>query len=141
MKFFLHMFFCTVLTPTMFFLCSCQSSKDTVVELTPKELGEVVYHARNFIVTAKKIRLMDEERAIIRDMKPEIDLRYHGYKSGRMTIEWRLPTNRLVRLTSVGDFLAKKPRWTVNLLLYEAPTGDARFVDDDEDMDVLKTEN
>ncbi len=102
-------------------------------KLTEQEIREYIFHAREI---AGKAKLIPLEREAIREMNPELDIRYRGRKRGKMTLEWKLPTMRLLRLTVTGDFLVKRPRWHLQIMTYETPAEGAtyRFLGENETL-------
>ncbi len=133
--------------PVCLLLCSCAGQTDgTGMEtesgeyvpseedkLTKQEIKDYIHHAREI---AGKAKLVSAEREMIRELEPELDIRYRGRKRGKMTIEWKLPTTRLVRLTVTGDFLVKRPRWHLQIMTYETPSEGAsyRFLGENETL-------
>ena len=84
--------------------------------LTKEETESIVWHAKNFIVSNKNLRLGKAHRQMIQDNEPVTRIVYSGKKYGRIELEWPISSDTVVLLSSHGDLLSKRQPWVLEIL-------------------------
>ena len=140
-----------LLLPLALILSGCRSSEtvsDPFFEpteadmLTKEETESIIWHAKNFIVSNKTLRLGKNHRKIIQDNEPVTRIFYSGKKYGRIELEWPISADTVVLLSSRGDLLSKRQPWVLEIMsgkqkggLSDAELEQWRNVDEAEDFD------
>ena len=96
-------------------LCSC-STGDNISDpnsISDKERVDKVNFARYALNESKKI-LTEEDRALITKNEPEIKEYYTGYKTGRMSMSWQLPSKK-VTIIATGRLLSDTMNWQLSI--------------------------
>ena len=113
------------LFPLISALTACQSSEpfsDPFFEpaesdkLTQEETESIIWHAKNFIVSNKSLRLGHNHRQMIQDNDPVVRIFYSAKKYGRIELEWPISPDTVVLLSSRGDLLSKRQPWVLEIL-------------------------
>ena len=73
----------------------------------------MVNFARYALNESKKI-LTEEDRALITKNEPEIKEYYTGYKTGRMSMSWQLPSKK-VTIIATGRLLSDTMNWQLSI--------------------------
>ena len=84
--------------------------------LTKEETESIIWHAKNFITSNKNLRLGKNHRKMIQDNDPVTRIVYSGKKHGRIELEWPIPSDTVVLLSSRGDLLSKRQPWMLEIL-------------------------
>lgn len=85
-------------------------------KLTKEETDSIIWHAKNFIVSNKNLRLGKVHRKMIQDNEPVTRIFYSGKKHGRIELEWPISSDTVVLLSSRGDLLSKRQPWVLEIL-------------------------
>ncbi len=104
--------------------CGCVSDESGIEEkdkLTDLEKEIVISHVRRFVLRAKKIKLNEAERQRIQKDTPVMHINYTGYKTGHLSIRWKLPNYRLLLLQRSGNLLSsERADWIVRIISDQA---------------------
>jgi len=115
----------SAILPLLFTLGACSSTEpfsDPFFEpteadkLTKEELESIIWHAKNFIVSSKNLRLGSHHRSMIQENDPVVRIAYSARKYGRIELEWPISSDTVVLLSSRGDLLSKRQAWVLEIL-------------------------
>ena len=100
-------------------------------KLTNAEIENLTAHARNFVSSAKNLKLTDSQRGYIRRTSPKITVKYFGPKYGQICMDWQTAQNQMLRLYGTGDMTSSRFPWkldvrTVNVS-HPVPDGFLKF--------------
>jgi hypothetical protein len=91
--------------------------------LTGDEMKALVENARKFTVSARKLRITEAERDIVRRKDPKIHESYSSDKEGRVALEWGFSEGKYLIVTVEGDLLGADKRWSVRIFRADSGTG------------------
>lgn len=85
-------------------------------KLSEDELGALIFHAKQFLYTAKNLRLEQKHREIIRDTDPIVRIKYSAPKYGRIELEWPIAKSTVLLLSARGRLMKNKQDWVAEIL-------------------------
>ena len=104
-------------------MCSCKSSDDGVYvysdsdKISRAEEDAIVAHVRKFLLRNRRLKLSSADRDIIKNTRPNFNIRYTGKKEGVLILRWKLDRIRILLLQRTGNLLTDtRADWMIRVI-------------------------
>ena len=101
-----YLYFLPVATLILLFTsCSSLKTPEKIVKLNATEHNDLIVAAKNALLGMPNSKVSKAEKKYIRENSPNFKPRYNGYKKGKYTIKWEIPTGKTLQVFGKGNML------------------------------------
>ncbi|MCP4181328.1 MAG: hypothetical protein GY756_26500 [bacterium] len=88
--------------------CSVIHKNEKIEKINKNEYSSLLFHARRTIYDMPERKISAADKKYIKYKKPEFDVKYDGYKSGRYTLTWDINNKKIVKYIGEGNLTDTK---------------------------------
>ena len=85
--------------------CSTINSTGKIVKLNSSEYNKLVSASRNTLLSMPSSKVSKTDKKFIKDNPPNFRVKYTGFKKGKYSTNWELPSGKTLQVFGKGNML------------------------------------